>query len=219
MTTKDSRSSLVPSAVRVEGLDQSNGVPLSEYGAALAAAAFGAAWYGYVTVNGALLVQAFGWYAAAHATACAISNSVDFDKIGCVVAPAALAAYALDLAPVPSLAVGLLGFYLSRELEGPPWYVFAAALAAAMYFGYGALGFTAAFAYGTAVRLAHGLEVSRLPLISLPVLAISAFAVWKDQVGLWVLCLALGEVGRSAIALIQALADKEPRGLKDPQQA
>lgn len=58
-----------------------------------------------------------GWYAAAHATACAISNSVDFDKIGCVVAPAALAAYALHIAPVPSLAVGLLGFYLSRELE------------------------------------------------------------------------------------------------------
>ena len=61
-----------------------------------------------------------------------------------------------------------------------------------MYFGYGALGFTAAFAYGTAVKLAHGLEASRLPLISLPVLAISAFAVWKDQVGLWVLCIALG---------------------------
>lgn len=42
LNTKDSRASLVPSALKVEGLDQSNGVPLSEYGAALAAIAFGA---------------------------------------------------------------------------------------------------------------------------------------------------------------------------------
>ena len=76
--------------------------------------------------------------------------------------------------------------------QGPPWYVFAAALAAAVYFDHGALGFTAAFAYGTAVRLAHGLEKNRLPLISLPVLALSAFAVYKERVGLWVLCIALG---------------------------
>ena len=40
--------------------------------------------------------------------------------MGSVVAPAALAVYALDLAPVPSIAVGLLGFYLSRELEVRP---------------------------------------------------------------------------------------------------
>ena len=68
-------------------------------------------------------MQAFGWYTAAHATACAISNSVDFDKIGSVVAPAALAAYALNLMPVPTLAVGLLGFYLSRELEVRAWHL------------------------------------------------------------------------------------------------
>lgn len=87
------KSACVLHAVKVEGLDHSNGVPLSEYGAALAAAAFGAvflpvlhtiiplnpcdrrmsltwyvaiimgsriagaAWFGHLNVNGALLLK------------------------------------------------------------------------------------------------------------------------------------------------------------------
>jgi hypothetical protein len=204
------------SDIKFQGLDQGDGAPGSDYTSLFALAAFAASYFDQIHINVPFLLKAFAWYTLLNAASALIFQQGNFDKIGTVVAPAVLAAsITLKQYDAFTITVGLIGWYLARELKGLPFWGWVSTLVAALYFSYGTHWVVGAYAFATLTRLLDGLENNNVPVVSVPILAVSVFAVLKEYKSLWVVCLALGEVTRSFYNLAKSVKDEEPKGITE----
>jgi hypothetical protein len=182
-----------------------------------ALAAFAAQYFNQFTVDISFLLKAFAVFSLVNAAAAVVFNESAYDKVGTIMAPAVLASrVVLHQVDTLTLVVGAVGWFLSYELPGLPFYGWIATLAAAIYYGYGTQWVVAAYAFGTLARMLNGLDNAsdkKMPVVSVPVLAVSAFAWFQGYKSLWVCSLAVGEVARSFYTLARRVKDSEPRGL------
>lgn len=206
-TKRASRSSLTVSASEMTYEIAPEGA--KDYTAVLGVITFIAAIQGRVAITAALLLKSLAILQLLHAVTAVATRKFDSDTVAAVVGPAVLAVAALNLEYITYLqaANALFGYYLCEKLEGSFW-VWVATLAGAMYAGVGLEWYAGAFALWQSTRLVRGGQNNTVPLLTIPALAVAAWAFWKEQAQLLAVTLFIAHTVASGLGLLEEVTTK-----------
>lgn len=185
-----------------------------DYSPLLAVAGFVAVWYNKLNVDRVKLLQALAVLQLFVTAVNIFTNRGVGDKVSNVIGPSVLAASVLSIRNVTYLdvATGLFGYYISHTLEeltGLPYYAYLGTLAFALYANYGTLWYVAAFGVAAAGRVyKSSKENSSVPVIVLPAIAASAWAIYKEAHFPLALCIFLAQTIWSGFKAVDALTKR-----------
>ncbi|CAK0737986.1 hypothetical protein CVIRNUC_000977 [Coccomyxa viridis] len=210
------RTAVVVRAEEKATLDLNEGVEGgTDYSGILAVAGYAAVHFGKAHVDRGLLIKVFASYTLLNALVNLITRRGFGEKVSQIIAPAVLAVYALNLSRISVMdtATLLFGYFLAEKLEPPSlFWGFIATLVAAVYYGYGSLWYASAVALASVGKMYRANEDGRaLPVLLLAPVAASAWAIYKEQHGTWVmvlyLCQTLWAAGRTGQKVVDHVSD------------
>ncbi|KAK9813625.1 hypothetical protein WJX73_000654 [Symbiochloris irregularis] len=175
----------------------------------LAVVGFVAYWYNKLTVDRMLLLKTLAYLQIFVSVTNLITRYGTLDRVTTVIAPAVLAVFVLNFQiSFLDAATALFGYYLAEQIEGP-FILWAATLAAALYYGYGTLWYTVAFGVVALVKFLRSIRgENRVPLLSLPVVAASIWAVYTERHFVWTLLLYIAQAAWSGFSTVEKVVAK-----------
>lgn len=185
-----------------------------DYSPLLAVAGFVAVWFNKLSVDRVKLLQALAVLQLFVTAVNLVTNRGVGDKVSNLIGPGVLAASVLSIRNVTYLdvATGLFGYYISQTLEeitGLPYYAYLATLAFALYANYGTLWYVAAFGIAAAGRVyKSSKDNSTVPVVVLPAIAASAFAIYKEAHFPLALSIFLAQTIWSGLKAVDALTKR-----------
>lgn len=180
-----------------------------DYAPVLGVIAFVAAIQGRLSITSALVLKSLATLQLLYAASAVVTRRNVGDTVSAVVGPAVLAVAALSLQHITYMqaANALFGYYLCEKLEGSFW-VWVATLAGAIYAGYGLEWYTAAFALWQATRLVRGGQNNKIPLLTIPAVAVAVWAFWKEHAQLLAVTLFIAHTIASGLGLLEETVSK-----------
>jgi hypothetical protein len=184
----------------------------NDYSPALAVIGFVAVWYNKLSVDRVKLLQAFAALQLFVTAVNLVTRRGVGDKISNFIGPAVLAVSVLNIQHVTYLdaATALFGYFLSESLDGVfgiPFYAFLVTLALALYTGYGTLWYTVAYALAGLGRLyIANKNKDPVPVLVLPAIAATVWAIYKESHFVWALVLYLAQTVWSAFQAVDTLS-------------
>lgn len=184
-----------------------------DYAPMLGVIAFVAAIQGRLSITSALVLKSLATLQLLYAVSAVVTRQGGGDTVSAVVGPAVLAVAALNLQNITYMqaANALFGYYLCEKLEivaqGSFW-VWVATLAGAIYAGYGLEWYTAAFALWQSTRLVRGGQDNKIPLLTIPAVAVAVWAFWKEHSQLLAVTLFIAHTIASGLGLLEETVSK-----------
>lgn len=181
----------------------------SDWANLLAVAGFAAYWFNKIQVDRLLLIKALAGVQLFTALVNLITRIGTLDKVTTIIGPATLAVFALNIqVSFLDTATALFGYYLAGQITGP-FYLWVATLAAALYYGYGTLWYTVAFGVVALIKFVQAVRSEdRAPLLAVPAVVVSAWAVYTERHFVWSLLLYLAQAAYSAFGTVEKLTAK-----------